>query len=60
MIRTYRTTRKTLTLEVVGPRVIVRKGPGRRQARTFRNRYALRKYLTHKIEATLAAGYEAV
>jgi hypothetical protein len=64
MIRTFRTARKTLTLQVVGPKVVIRQAVGKanpkRQERRFRNRYALRKYLTHKVAAAVKSGYEAV
>lgn len=60
MTRTVRTARKTLELKVRGMRVIVRATKGKRAvkyARTFRNRYALRKFLTGKLTDAKAAGY---
>ena len=45
MTRTFPTARKIRTLEVVGLSVIARSAGGKVTTRTFRNRYALRKFI---------------
>lgn len=63
MTRTFATARKTLTLKVRGSRVILVATKGKatttRYARSFRNRYTLRKFLSSTIDAAVNAGYVA-
>lgn len=63
MTRTFTTPRKTLTLKVRDNRVILKATKGsatlKFYARSFRNRYTLRRFLSAKIDAAVNAGYRA-
>ena len=59
MTRIFATARKTLQLDVVGQSVVTRT-KGRPTVRTFRNRYALRKFLSEQIAHAAKAGYVSI
>lgn len=60
MERIFASRTRTLIIKVTGSSVITRSATGRPTTRNFRNRYALRKFVTQQMQDALSNGFVSV